>query len=261
MTNAADFSAGVNANQRGDYATALLIFRQLADQGDANAQVMLGGMYAEGQGVAQDYAEALHWFRKAAEQGTAHAQNNLGVMYSKGWGVAQDYVQARLWFNLAAANGNDLGRKNRDSLAKKMTPAQIAEAQKLARVHPEDVGLTSDDDREWFCSLTETDIASLTLEDDVPRLAAFIKFKDEDLSGADASRRVWRYFPYFYLDPSKRGQNPLGLTGENAEMPFLIKDKINRLAIEGKITKDVAESAETMNAAIRQLLRRVSDRL
>lgn len=67
---------------------------------------------------------------------------------------------------------------------------------------------------------------------------------------------VWRYFPYFYLDPSKRGQNPLGFTGENAELPFLIKDKINRLAIEGKITKDAAESYETMNAAIRQLLRR-----
>ena len=95
-------------------------------------------MYRTGLGVRQDYAEAVKWYRKAAEQGDADAQNSLGVMYRKGRGVAQDYVRAYAWYDLAASNfppgkGFDKAVKNRDSVAKKMTPAQISEAEKLAR--------------------------------------------------------------------------------------------------------------------------------
>ncbi|MSP50530.1 MAG: sel1 repeat family protein, partial [Alphaproteobacteria bacterium] len=84
-------------------------------------------------GVPQDYAEAVMWYRKAADQGEADAQTNLGINYANGQGVPQDYVQAHKWFNLAAAKGNINAVKNRDIVAAKMTPAQIAEAQKLAR--------------------------------------------------------------------------------------------------------------------------------
>jgi hypothetical protein len=58
----------------------------------------------------------------------------------------------------------------------------------------------------------------------------------------------------YYLDPSQRGRNPLGFTGINAELPFLIKEKVNRLTIEGRLTKVATESSEPMNAAIRKLL-------
>jgi len=125
--------AADDAYKRGDYTTALRIIRQLADQNDAFAQNSLGVMYAKGQGVPQDYREAVKWFRRLADQGNANAQSNLGFMYQKGWGVTQDYAEAMRWYNLSAAQGNDLGRRNRDSLAEKMTPAQIAEAKKLAR--------------------------------------------------------------------------------------------------------------------------------
>ena len=95
-------------------------------------------MYDNGRGVPQDHAEGLKWYRKAAEQGNAKAQNNLGFMYGKGRGVPQDYVRAQMWYNLAASRlppGTDHAKavKNRDILAAKMTPAQIAEAQRLAR--------------------------------------------------------------------------------------------------------------------------------
>ncbi len=80
-----------------------------------------------------DYATALMEFRVLAEQGDAIAQYNLGLMYANGRGVPRDYVQAHLWANLAAAQGNELARKARDIVAKKMTPAQLAEAQRLAR--------------------------------------------------------------------------------------------------------------------------------
>ncbi len=158
---------------RGDYATALREWRPLAEQGDAKAQYNLGIMYDNGQGVPQDYAQALQWFRKAAEQGYdfsqfnlgrmyrtgrgatqdyaeaakwyskaaeqgyAIAQNNLGLMYRNGEGVPQDYVQAHMWFDLAASSFPPGWRyravRNRDIVAKRMTPAQISEAQKLAR--------------------------------------------------------------------------------------------------------------------------------
>ena len=96
-------------------------------------------MYVNGQGVPQDYAEAVKWTRKAAEMGHASAQFNLGLMYNKGQGVPKDYVQAHKWFNLSTANNpekinREKGVAGRDLVAGKMTPAQIAEAQKLARV-------------------------------------------------------------------------------------------------------------------------------
>jgi len=131
--HAADFDTGIKAYQRGDYATALRIFRQLAEQGHAKAQFNLGYMYNKSQGVPQDYAVAVRWFRKAADQGDAWAQVKLGLVYEEGQGVTQDYVQARMWFNLSAAKGNYIARESRDRLAKQMTPTQIAEAQKLAR--------------------------------------------------------------------------------------------------------------------------------
>ncbi|MFA5922254.1 MAG: tetratricopeptide repeat protein [Methylococcaceae bacterium] len=77
-----------------------------AEQGDAEAQLILGLMYNEGQGdVTKDYSQAVTWFRKAAEQGLAMAQYNLGVMYASGEGVAQDDEQAVAWYLKAAEQG------------------------------------------------------------------------------------------------------------------------------------------------------------
>jgi TPR repeat protein len=75
----------------------------------------------------------VKWFRKAAEQGIAEAQYNLGSMYGNGQGVAQDYKSAHMWYNIAAANGNSNAVKNRDLIAKEMTPSQIEKAQDMAR--------------------------------------------------------------------------------------------------------------------------------
>jgi uncharacterized protein len=125
------------AADRGDYATTLRILGPMAEQGNADAQVNIGAMYANGQGVPQNYAEAVVWYRKAAEQRNANGQNDLGAMYLRGQGVPQDYVLAHMWFNLADSGASDaLTReasvKDRDDVAAKMTPAQIAEAQRMA---------------------------------------------------------------------------------------------------------------------------------
>ena len=80
-----------------------------------------------------DYATALKLLRPLAEQGNAAAQNNIGVAYARGKGVPRDYVIAHMWANLAAAQGDKKAEKLRKQLAKLMTPAQIAKAQRLAR--------------------------------------------------------------------------------------------------------------------------------
>lgn len=161
---------GNAAYQRGDYATALHLLRPLVDQGNADAQDILGVMYFVGQGVPQNRAEAIRLYRLAAEQGNAHAQDNLGFayhdgvgvqqdyaeaakwygkaadqdnidaqfnlggLYELGTGVPQDYVLAYMWFELVASHGTrPYAARSRDRVAEQMTPEQIAEAQKLAR--------------------------------------------------------------------------------------------------------------------------------
>ena len=106
--------------------------RKDAVQGNASAQFRVGFMYYYGEGVPQDYKEAIKWYRLAADQGDADAQFWVGVMYYKGEGVPQDFVQAHMWHNLAAAKGNEDARKNRDIIAKEMSPGQIERAQALA---------------------------------------------------------------------------------------------------------------------------------
>ena len=161
------------AYKGGDYATALREFRPLASQGHAEAQINLGNMYLMGEGVPendvaavgwfrkaaeqdfphgqtalghmyrvgvgvpQDYAKAAKWYRKAAEQGYPPAQYFFGILYGEGQGVPQDYVQALMWINLAEASLPDKARGPVEMFsvyfAAKMTPSQIAEAEKLAR--------------------------------------------------------------------------------------------------------------------------------
>ncbi len=127
------YQKGMDAYDRGDYDTALKEFRPLAEQAYPLAQATLGLMYAEGEGVAQDYQEAVRWYRLAAEQGNEAAQGKLGTMYYLGQGVPKDYVLAHMWINLAAPKGVKGAVKARDRLEKLMTPAQLAEVQRLAR--------------------------------------------------------------------------------------------------------------------------------
>jgi hypothetical protein len=71
---AGPFEDAAAAYKRKDYASAMSLWRSLAEQGDTRAQGNVGVMYSHGEGVPQDYAEALKWYRRAAEQGDAHAQ-------------------------------------------------------------------------------------------------------------------------------------------------------------------------------------------
>lgn len=154
---------------RQNYTQALYWLGKAAAQGDTKAQYILGDLYAQGEGVPRDYALAAYWWNKAATQGFAQAQYALGLMYDRGDGVRQDYTSARYWYGKAAEQGNTdaqfflgsmywlgegvpenyvqaakwfiVGKAEGDEknagvalpyLKHGMTPAQIAEAQRLA---------------------------------------------------------------------------------------------------------------------------------
>jgi TPR repeat protein len=79
--------------------------KQLAEKGNAEAQLKLAQMYQEGKGAAQNLQEAFNWSRKAAEQGLAQAQFFLGQLYATGKGVAKDVKEATKWLQKAADQG------------------------------------------------------------------------------------------------------------------------------------------------------------
>jgi TPR repeat protein len=114
--------------------TAREWFEKSAAQGNADAQNNLGFLYEKAQG---DYAKAREWYEKAAAQRHAAAQSNLGWLYANGRGVSQDYVRAYMWWSLAAANSKGKEEESEESIldkvARRMTPAQIAEAQRLSQ--------------------------------------------------------------------------------------------------------------------------------
>src|SRR5262252_432525 len=116
-----------------NYLQAKRWFEEGAKQGHARAQTNLGTLYLQGEGAPQSDQMALFWFNQGAEQRDALAFARLGLMYARGRGVLQDSIQAYMWYNLSAAQGETRSAEARDALAQRMTPAQIAEAQRLAR--------------------------------------------------------------------------------------------------------------------------------
>lgn len=123
----------------GDDAEAVRWYQLAAQNGSAMAQFNLGLMVQNGRGGPADAIEARRWFELAAERGVAQAQNQLGILYATGTGgLARDDIQALKWFILGTANALDdelraLTLKNRERVASRMTPEQLAEAETLAR--------------------------------------------------------------------------------------------------------------------------------
>jgi TPR repeat protein len=116
-----------------NYGLAKEWFEKAAKQGRAGAQVNLGTLYLHGDGAPESAQMALFWFERAAAQRDALAFAKLGRMYELGQGVSKNLIQAQMWYNLSVAHGEQRAAEARDALAKQMTAAQIAEAQRLAQ--------------------------------------------------------------------------------------------------------------------------------
>ena len=99
------YEDGRQAYISGDYEQALDILRPLAEDGDSEAQKMLGIMYDYGHGVPASSEEALKWYLMSAEQGHPAVQYQVGAKYFRGEGVKQDYQEAARWWGMSASGG------------------------------------------------------------------------------------------------------------------------------------------------------------
>ena len=95
-----------------DQVEAVKWYRKAAEQGNADAQCNLGWICQNSTGVTKNFVEAVKWYRKAAEQNNANAQYNLGLMYANGQGVDKDVTEAVKWYRKAAEQGNADAQSN-----------------------------------------------------------------------------------------------------------------------------------------------------
>lgn len=114
----ADLASANRAYEAKDYATALKEFTVLAEQGNANAQFILGKMYMIGQGVLKDPDQAAKWLKASAAQGNSDAQFFLGAIYLL---PRRDVLEGVKWLRLSAEQGNQdaqllLGKTYMDGL-------------------------------------------------------------------------------------------------------------------------------------------------
>ena len=111
-------------------------YRTAAEQGDATAQFNLGLMYRYGPGYSPGLEEWAKTFNRTPGHTGVTAKSSPAAKYDPGSGIPKDYIEAHKWMSLAAARATGDNQKRfageRDSLAKVMTPEQIAEAQKRA---------------------------------------------------------------------------------------------------------------------------------
>ncbi|MDQ6631912.1 MAG: sel1 repeat family protein, partial [Verrucomicrobiota bacterium] len=111
-----------------DPTEAVKWFLKAAEQGEVNSQFSIGLRYVQGEAVPQDFNEAAKWFALAAEQGLSEAQLSLGQRYAAGEGVAQDKIEALKWYEISTTSGNPQAESVRDEFQNNLTPAEIAEA-------------------------------------------------------------------------------------------------------------------------------------
>ena len=103
----ADYQAGVDAYQTGDFRAAMAEWLPLAEGGDAVSQNSVGALYDHGLGVDEDDTEAARWYQMAADQGLPLAMRNLAGMYAGGHGLPYDKDQAIYWYEKAAQAGDE----------------------------------------------------------------------------------------------------------------------------------------------------------
>ena len=129
------YAEGYEAYQQDDYAAAVAKWRPLAKQGSSAAQLFIGFMYANGQGVPKSEATAAEWYGEAAERDNVVAQVKLAVMYREGRGVPVDRVKALYLLKQAGrkeSHMQKIAQALERSLEKVMTRKEIDAAAKLS---------------------------------------------------------------------------------------------------------------------------------
>lgn len=129
---AADFFDGLTAMKANKFKEAREIFLPLAQGGNADAEELIGVMYAMGLGVERDDERAFDWYLRSSLKGHPGAQSGIGWYYEVGRGIpAPDLVRAYTWYVLSAIGGDPDAAISMNEVVKKMTPEEIAKAEIL----------------------------------------------------------------------------------------------------------------------------------
>jgi len=105
-----------------------------ARSGNADAEELIGVIYAMGLGVPKDDTRAFEWYLRSAMKGHPGAQSGVGWYYEVGRGMpAPDLVRAYMWYTLSAIGGDPDAAISLEEVVKKMTPEQIEKAHVLAQ--------------------------------------------------------------------------------------------------------------------------------
>ncbi|ESQ75778.1 hypothetical protein ABAC402_07370 [Asticcacaulis sp. AC402] len=122
-----------------DDAAAIRWLRPAADANIGKAQYLLGILHLGGKGVPPDDVAGRALLQAAADQGESDAQYFLSTLIVAGRGGPADLVEGYKWLLLTEAYRDDdeiLGMmaELKADLITKMTPAEIAEAERRAAV-------------------------------------------------------------------------------------------------------------------------------
>lgn len=124
-----DIERGRDLMENNQFAEAMREFLPAARAGNADAEELIGVMYALGLGVPRDDRRAFEWYMRAAMKGHPGAQSGVGWYYEVGRGVeAPDLVRGYMWYVLSAIGGDPDAAISQEEIVKKMTPEQIREA-------------------------------------------------------------------------------------------------------------------------------------
>lgn len=128
----ADIEAARDLMEAGEFAQARVALLPFARSGNADAEELIGVMYALGLGVEKDPERAFEWYLRASMKGHPGAQSGTGWYYELGIGLpAPDLVRAYMWYTLSAIGGDPDAAISLEEIAKRMTPEQIGRAQVL----------------------------------------------------------------------------------------------------------------------------------
>ena len=114
------------------FVEAMKELRPAAQSGNAEAEELIGIMYAMGLGVERDDMRAFDWYLRASLKGHPGAQSGIGWYYEVGRGMpAPDLVRAYMWYVLSAIGGDPDAAISQEEVIKKMSQEQIDQAIKM----------------------------------------------------------------------------------------------------------------------------------
>ena len=136
----ADIEEARDAMEANQFNEAMQLLRPAANAGNADAEELIGILYAMGLGVERDDRRAFEWYLRSAMKGHAGAQSGIGWYYEVGRGLPEiDWVRAYMWYTLSAIGGDPDALISQEEIVKKMDQQQIDDALELV-----------DDYRSWM---------------------------------------------------------------------------------------------------------------